>query len=202
MEIALTLAVIKPSWQFPVILNLWGWHIYIHQVTDIVAYTLGFRYYLFLKKKSRAPRLSAETNAWLLLGGIFGVLIGAKILAWTEAPDLYWRLRFDPSFWFGGKTIVGGLLGGWIGIEIAKKLSGVTISTGDVFVFPLIMGMSVGRIGCFLTGLEDNTCWPGDPIAVGHRLRRRSSPSPYATIRDCFPPDPGIHSKLGPATAG
>jgi phosphatidylglycerol---prolipoprotein diacylglyceryl transferase len=157
-EVVLTLAMIKPGWRFPVILHLWGWHIYVHQITDFVAYTLAFRYYLFLRRKWGTPRFSAEANAWLLLGCIFGALIGAKILAWTEAPDFYWRSRFDPSFWFGGKTIVGGLLGGWIGIEFAKKFNGITISTGDVCVFPLILGMCIGRIGCFLTGLEDNTC--------------------------------------------
>jgi phosphatidylglycerol:prolipoprotein diacylglycerol transferase len=158
MEAISGLAMIKPSWHFPIILNIWGWHIYLHQLTDILAYTIGFRYCLFLRKKWGMPRFSAESNAWLFFGCIFGALIGAKLLAWTEAPDFYWRLRFDPTFWFGGKTIVGGLLGGWIGIEIAKKFNGITISTGDVCVFPLILGISIGRIGCFLTGLEDNTC--------------------------------------------
>src|ERR1700733_6398049 len=137
--------MIKPEWHFPVILNFWGWLIYLHQVTDFAAYTVAFRYYLFLKKKWRGARLSPEANAWLLLGGIFGALIGAKILAWTEAPEIYWRIRFEPSFWSGGKTIVGGLLGGWIGIEVAKKFNGIRFSTGDVCVFPLILGISIGR---------------------------------------------------------
>jgi prolipoprotein diacylglyceryltransferase len=57
----------------------------------------------------------------------------------------------------GGKTIVGGLLGGWAGVEIAKKRLGIAHSTGDGYVFPLVLGMSVGRIGCFLTGLADHT---------------------------------------------
>ena len=59
--------------------------------------------------------------------------------------------------WLGGKTIVGGLLGGWIGVEIAKSRLGVRAATGDGYVFPLIFGMAVGRIGCFLTGLPDHT---------------------------------------------
>jgi phosphatidylglycerol:prolipoprotein diacylglycerol transferase len=79
-------------------------------------------------------------------------------LAWAEAPGFYWAMRDDPHFWFGGKTIVGGLLGGWMGIEIAKKALGISRSTGDLCVYPLILGMCIGRIGCFLTGLSDNTC--------------------------------------------
>ena len=57
----------------------------------------------------------------------------------------------------GGKTIVGGLLGGWIGVEVAKKRLGITHSTGDAYVLPLATGMVIGRIGCFLTGLADRT---------------------------------------------
>ncbi len=56
-----------------------------------------------------------------------------------------------------GKTIVGGLLGGWIGVELVKKKFGVKRATGDLFVFPLVVGIAIGRVGCFLTGLADHT---------------------------------------------
>jgi len=68
----------------------------------------------------------------------------------------YWSVRHDLRV-LGGKTIVGGLLGGWIGVELAKKRLRIRGSTGDGFVFPLILGMCIGRIGCFLTGLADHT---------------------------------------------
>jgi len=152
------LAFIKPGWHFPVILNFWGWHVPIHPVCDVLAYFLGFRLYLFLKKRSPGPQLSSEQNAWIFVGCLFGALIGAKLLAWMEAPGLYWALRNDPNFWFGGKTIVGGLVGGWMGIALAKKVMGITSSTGDICIYPLILGMCIGRIGCFFTGLSDNTC--------------------------------------------
>jgi prolipoprotein diacylglyceryltransferase len=56
-----------------------------------------------------------------------------------------------------GKTVVGALLGGLVGVEVTKKRIGVQQSTGDRFVEPLIIGMAIGRIGCFLTGLSDRT---------------------------------------------
>ena len=151
-------AVIKPPWQFPVVIPIGEWRIPIHPVCDALAYFIGFQFYLHLKRRSPGPKLNWEQNAWILVGCIFGAIAGAKILAWMEAPALYWALRHDPNFWFGGKTIVGGLLGGWAGIEIAKKALGVTSSTGDLCVYPVIVGMCIGRIGCFLTGLSDNTC--------------------------------------------
>jgi len=151
-------AVIKPSWHFPVVIPIGNWRVPIHPVCDVLAYFLGFQFYLYLKRRAPGPKLSWEQSAWMLVGCIFGALIGAKLLAWMEAPGLYWALRNDPNFWFGGKTIVGGLLGGWIGIEIAKKAMGITSSTGDLCVYPIILGMCIGRIGCFLTGLSDDTC--------------------------------------------
>ena len=57
----------------------------------------------------------------------------------------------------GGKTIVGGLLGGWLAVESAKRVSGIRSRTGDLFVIPLCVGIAVGRIGCFLAGLADDT---------------------------------------------
>ncbi len=93
-----------------------------------------------------------------------------RILFWLSYPEV------TVSGVFGGKTIVGGLLGGLAGVEIAKRIAGVTRSTGDLFVFPLITAMCIGRIGCFLTGPLDRTeGLPSDlpwAIAIGDRVRR------------------------------
>jgi phosphatidylglycerol---prolipoprotein diacylglyceryl transferase len=152
------LAMIKPPWHFPVVLNLWGRQVPIHPVCDVVAYFVGFQIYLYLKRRSSGPAYSGEATAWILTACVFGALIGAKLLAWAESPGLYWSLRHDPAVWYGGKTIVGGLLGGWAGIELAKKAMGLAVSMGDLCVYPVIVGMCIGRVGCFLTGLSDETC--------------------------------------------
>lgn len=44
-------------------------------------------------------------------------------------------------YFMGNKTIVGGFLGGLIGVEITKKKIGVTTSSGDLMVYPLIVAM-------------------------------------------------------------
>ena len=56
-----------------------------------------------------------------------------------------------------GKTIVGGLVGGLFAVEWTKRRIGVVQRTGDLFAIPLCIGIAIGRIGCFLTGLEDHT---------------------------------------------
>ena len=60
-------------------------------------------------------------------------------------------------FYYSQKTIVGGLLGGLIAVEITKKFLGIKYSSGDIMTYPLILGIMTGRVGCFLAGLEDGT---------------------------------------------
>lgn len=143
---------------FPVYIPLFRLRIHPHLLLELLGYTAGFQFFLFLRRRWRTVIVPFEQNMWLIVGAVFGALAGSKLLAWWESIDLYsphWR---DPAYWLGGKTIVGGLLGGWIGVEIAKKFLRIRYATGDVYVFPLIVGMSIGRIGCFLTGLDDHTC--------------------------------------------
>ena len=64
----------------------------------------------------------------------------------------------------GGKTIVGALLGGTFAVEWAKARMGVQRRTGDLFALPLVAGIAIGRIGCFLAGLRDHTY--GTPTAL------------------------------------
>jgi prolipoprotein diacylglyceryltransferase len=148
-------AVLSPN--LPLTVSLGPWPLPVHALFDILAYFLGFRLYLRTKKHTSAALLSVEQQAWIFVGCIFGALIGSKFLAWLEAPALYWAIRGEPFFWTGGKSIVGGLLGGWAGVEVSKKILNIAFSTGDALVFPLILGMILGRIGCFLTGLPDHT---------------------------------------------
>ncbi|MFT3787713.1 MAG: prolipoprotein diacylglyceryl transferase [Tepidisphaeraceae bacterium] len=144
---------------FPVIFHPFGLSIPAHAVFDALAYTLGgilFRLEL-RRRRDSMPAMRIEQTLWLVAGVILGAAIGAKLLAWIEDAPLYLTHLNRPEAWIGGKTIAGGILGGWIGVEITKKLLGVTSSTGDAFVLPLTVGIAVGRIGCFLTGLPDHT---------------------------------------------
>jgi prolipoprotein diacylglyceryltransferase len=142
---------------FPVYLHIFGYRLHPHTVMEVIAYSIGFQLYRYLRPKFPRAAIPFEQNLWVFVGAIFGALIGSKVLAWVESMPDYWPHRFDLVTWMGGKTIVGGLLGGWAGVEIAKKLLGIKHSTGDAFVFPLILGQCIGRIGCFLTGLDDHT---------------------------------------------
>ena len=86
-----------------------------------------------------------------------GAAIGSRLLFWLEDPPLTWRNLQNPAYLAGGKTIVGALAFGLLTVELTKRYIGLRQSTGDLYAIPLALGIAIGRIGCFLTGLSDNT---------------------------------------------
>jgi phosphatidylglycerol:prolipoprotein diacylglycerol transferase len=48
-------------------------------------------------------------------------------------------------------------LGGLVGVELTKKRLGIKTSSGDLMVFPLLLGLGIGQLGCHLSGLTDGT---------------------------------------------
>ncbi len=138
--------------KFPFELECCGTTLHPHPVFEVLAYGVGFQLYLATRKRYARAAVPPDQTVWILAGAIVGALLGSKALSFLEHPD-EWNLEMLLT----GKTIVGGLLGGWIGVEVAKKTMGIRHSTGDACVAPLLTGMAIGRVGCFLTGLEDKT---------------------------------------------
>lgn len=142
--------------EFPVYISIGYWQIHPHLLFEFLAYPIAFS--ILLKQKIRKQSIAPSQNSSIIVGAMVGALLGSKILVLLQHIYLIWQ---NLQIWFllliQGKTIVGALLGGLIGVEFTKKLIGVKTSTGDAFVYPLIVGIAIGRIGCFLTGLSDKT---------------------------------------------
>jgi len=139
---------------FPIWINLGFIKLHPHTVFETLAYFIGFRIYLYTRTKGS---LRIEQGMWIIVGAIIGAAIGSKLLYWFEDPNALVQNWNSYVYLISGKTIVGGLLGGLIGVELVKKRIGVTSSTGDDMALPIIIGMVIGRIGCFMTGLDDHT---------------------------------------------
>lgn len=139
---------------FPYYIDLGFVTLHPHPLFETLAYFIGFRMYLLTRTKGDIP---AAKSIWVVVAAILGAAIGSKLLYWLEDPVETARRWNDYAYMMGGKTIVGGLLGGLIAVEWIKKRIGITRSTGDDMVIPLILGIAIGRIGCFLTGMDDHT---------------------------------------------
>ncbi|MBA4382796.1 MAG: diacylglyceryl transferase [Sideroxydans sp.] len=130
-----------------------------HAIFEAAALTFGAFYYRWLQQRAGVSlgSLMEGGRFAVLLGCIFGAAIGNKLVFWLEMPHLLPLFWNKSEVWFAGQSMVGGLLGGVIGVELAKKISGVQSSTGDGFVYPVLLGLIIGRVGCFVAGLEDGT---------------------------------------------
>jgi len=96
---------------------------------------------------------------WAVIApAVAGAALGARLGFWLEDPLLTWRNVHNPAYLLSGKTIVGALAGGLLAVELVKRYVGLRESTGDLYAVPLATGIATGRLGCFFTGLSDNTC--------------------------------------------
>src|SRR5215475_7230844 len=84
--------------------------------------------------------------------GLAMAFVEAKLVYFGAEGWLHWR---DADRWLQfatGKSITGGLLGGYRGVEIGKRLVGYRNPTGDVFAVAAPVASIIGRLGCILRG--------------------------------------------------
>lgn len=108
---------------------------------------IGLSGLYWMRAGRKDPRLPV-----IFLGGLIGAFVGAKAVyllaeGWHDwgKSDLWLR-------WATGKTILGGLLFGYGGVELAKRAMGYTAATGDRFAVVVPAGLFLGRLGCLSHG--------------------------------------------------
>ena len=141
---------------FPVELALGPWRIHPHVLFELLAYALGFRLYLAARRR-QGDAIDDPRRWWVVAAAALGAAVGARVVFLLECPAETLAHLTDAVFLLSGKTIVGGLAGGWLAVEGVKRLLGIEGRTGDLFAIPLAAAIAIGRVGCFLTGLPDHT---------------------------------------------
>lgn len=134
---------------------VFGYSINCHLILEYLAFFIAFRYYVYLRKQKN-DTISGNNRISIILGAAIGALIGSRLVGFLENPLITFSQDYLIQL-LNTKTIMGGLFGGLLGVEIAKKTIGETQSSGDMFVFPIIVGIFIGRIGCFLSGINEFT---------------------------------------------
>ncbi|WP_207911118.1 prolipoprotein diacylglyceryl transferase [Roseateles saccharophilus] len=129
---------------------------WVHSAFTWAGMALGAAMWRATQRRLGGDGVLAPGNFAVLVGLLLGAAIGNKLVFLIERPDVALAAWRGQALW-PGQSIVGGLLGGLVGVEIAKQLTGQTRSTGDAMVWPIAVGLAIGRIGCFLAGLHDDT---------------------------------------------
>jgi prolipoprotein diacylglyceryltransferase len=100
------------------------------------------------------------------IGMAYGLaLVIGAVAGGFGAGTLNLSLSEVPGF---GRSIVGALAGAIVAIEIFKWYKGIKRSTGLIFVPAFATSVIIGRIGCYLSGLEDNTYGLQTALPWGH----------------------------------
>jgi phosphatidylglycerol---prolipoprotein diacylglyceryl transferase len=104
----------------------------------------------WLPRPSALARQPWWKRAALPVAAFVGGALGAKLpFALAATPDNW----LDGTAWLSdGKTVVAGLIGAYLSVELAKWLLDIRVKTGDTFALPLALALAVGRWGCFFNG--------------------------------------------------
>ena len=123
----------------------------IHTVFDFLAVTASLAVTVcFYNWRLNGP---AQRISAVGFGYGFALLFGAVIGGYGFGTLNLW-LSQDVGI---GRSIVGSLAGGICAVEFFKWMCGIAGSTGIVFVPAFATTVTVGRWGCYLSGLDDHT---------------------------------------------
>lgn len=103
-----------------------------------------------------------ERMLYIVLGALMGGAIFMRLGTWLQHVDLRQNASLVEQWVYGNRSILGGLVGAWLGVHVAKRIVGYRLRTGDLFAPAVALGMAIGRVGCLLTEL------PGTPTGMSY----------------------------------
>lgn len=149
-------------------LNSWGIHPVLFELGPVSISSYSFFVLLGLAIgctvfyfNARKYKMVNERSFYVFVAAVVGGILGAKIPVWIvnykniieNFPDM------RPVLY--GRTITGGLIGGTLSVILTKRFLGIKGRKGNIFAPSIALGISVGRIGCFLRG-----CCYGKPTSL------------------------------------
>lgn len=128
----------------------------LHSVTEFLAFFAGFRYFIWLQKRKKDV-IPSQQRTWIVIASLFGALFGSRLLGGLENPPELVSSGNIFLYFYQNKTVLGGFLGGLLAVEITKKIIGERRASGDLFVYPIMLALIIGRTGCFSMGIYEET---------------------------------------------
>ena len=142
---------------YPVLFEAGGVSLYTHDVFTALGLLVGLAiYYVALRRDGALSLEIVLISTSALVGGG----IGARLITAWENFDEYAASGAVPltyALTHGGKSIVGGLAGGYLAVVVTKRALGYRLSTGDHYAAAIPLALAIGRVGCFLSELPLGT---------------------------------------------
>lgn len=101
--------------------------------------------------------IESSNRLSIIIGATLGAFIGSRLIGGLENPEELIQSKNILLYFYANKTIIGGLLGGLFGVELIKRIIKEKKASGDLFTYPIILALIIGRIGCFSMGIYEAT---------------------------------------------
>ena len=141
--------IINENWGIkPILFELGKLKVTSYSFFMVLALLSGFLVYVYSLRKDN---IKSSNSIYIAIFSLTFGTIGAKI----PMIFIYWNeiiKENSVNLLLSGRTIVGGLIGGFVGTILAKRLFNIKEKMGNQLAIPVAVGMAVGRIGCFFTG--------------------------------------------------
>jgi phosphatidylglycerol:prolipoprotein diacylglycerol transferase len=149
---------------FPTIFRLGDFTLHTFAVMVMIAYLVGSNY---VRREAARQGLDAEAIArlcgWVLVAVIVGGRLGYLLF---ERRDLLTSLEAI-KIWHGGLVLYGGFLGVFaVVVYYAWRYRFNILQLCDLFALGGMLGLAIGRWGCFFAGDDYGKPAPGLPWAI------------------------------------
>ena len=142
----------------PILFQIGKYEISTYSFFVLLGIIVAVLIYFYEAKKVK----QANEFAFLIaIGAFFGSTVGAKLLEILINIDYTVNSNGLLLFLFSGRTVIGGLIGGTLGVWITKRIIGIKDKRGNLFAPAVAIGIAIGRIGCFFNG-----CCYGKPCKL------------------------------------
>jgi prolipoprotein diacylglyceryltransferase len=132
----------------------------IHGAFDVLAWLAAGLAALWLSRGEKIAFPAVTTD----LPYLAAILLGAGLGAYAFGTANLW-LSGMPGL---ARSIEGAVAGGIVAVELYKRAAGIGARTGARFALPFCVGVAVGRIGCYVAGLDDFTYGTPTTLPWGH----------------------------------
>ena len=132
----------------------------ISSYTFFIALGIVVGAWVYYHEAKKAGQVS-EFSFLIAVGAFVGSTLGSKLLELILNIDRVKTMNDFTGIIFSGRTVIGGLIGGTLGVWFTKKVAGFKGKRGNLFAPAVALGISIGRIGCFLNG-----CCYGKPSGL------------------------------------
>lgn len=106
-----------------------------------LGFAAGLAYYFAVVRRSKT---SNDYAVLIVVAGIVFGFMGAKVPLMFEGGGT--------DYWLYGKSVLGALVAGTLGVMLTKRWLGIKLRMGNVIAPPVALGIAIGRLGCFFNG--------------------------------------------------